>query len=254
MLKLSSLMKRTLYIIPFLFMTSLSEIFLYTPREQNLSDVLWYSIFGRVSRGEVHTMILEVKSLGFLFLFAILFGSYFSNFFGQTSVLLFTRIKDRRKWGIKKIGILCILSSVYTLMLLLFELAVGIRLVAGWIFHQKVMLTLMAMFGLIFPLLTVICVSVNWMSINHGISMSISVVILALVVLQMIAVFFFDNDYNMVLNPLCFNSALLTAPKLMFVKIIVGLFYMAAVSAGLLLYIEHMDIFEKGGAKGCSIL
>mgnify|MGYP006972981012 CR=1 FL=1 len=69
MQKLSNLIKRTIFIIPFLFMTSLSEIFLYTPREQNLSDVLWYSIFGRVSRGDVHTMILEVNILGLLFLF-----------------------------------------------------------------------------------------------------------------------------------------------------------------------------------------
>lgn len=254
MRKLPKLIQRTLYIIPFLFMTSLSEIFLYTPGEQNLSDVLWYSIFGRVSRGEIHTMILEVKSLGFLFLFAILFGSYFSVFFGQISAVLFTRIKSRRKWGMKKIGLFCVLSFVYMLLLLLFELIAGMRLVTEWTVDRNLMYTLLSLFGLIFPLLMAICVSVNWMSIKYGISISLTIVLLALIILQMIAVFFFENNYNMVLNPLCFNSILLTRPDLMFMKIAVSFFYMAAASAGLLLYIEHMDILEKGGAKGCSIL
>lgn len=236
-------MKKTIYILPFLFMTSLSEIFLYTPREQPMSEVLWYSIFGRVSGGEVRTMVLTVKSLGFLFLFAILYGGYISGFFGSVGLILFTRIKSRGKWGIQKIGMLCALASVYTALLLLFEFAVGMRHVTGWTFDRNIMFTLISLFGLIFPLLMAICVMVNWISIKHGIPISVCVVLLSVVALQMIAVSFFDSHFNMVLNPLCFNSILLTEPGLMFMKILMSLLYMAAASAGMLVYIEHMDIF-----------
>lgn len=243
MQKLSVLMKKTIYILPFLFMTSLSEIFLYTPREQPMSEVLWYSIFGKVSGGGVRTMVFTVKSLGFLFLFAILYGGYISGFFRSVSMILFTRIRSRARWGIQKIGMLCALASVYTVLLLLFEFTVGMRQVTEWTFDRNVMLTLISLFGMIFPLLTTICVMVNWVSIKHGIPIGICMVLLAVVALQMIAVSFFDNHFNMVLNPLCFNSILLTISGLMFMKILMSLLYMAAVSGGLLVYIEHMDIF-----------
>ncbi|MDE5589700.1 MAG: hypothetical protein K2J60_11280 [Acetatifactor sp.] len=187
-------------------------------------------------------MVLTVKSLGFLFLFAILYGSYISEFFGSVSMILFTRIKSRITWSIKKIGVLCSLSSVYTVLLLLFEFAIGMRRVRGWIFNQNLVWTLISLFGMIFPLLVVICVMVNWVSIKHGIPIGICAALLAVVALQIIAVSFFNNNFNMVLNPLCFNSILLTAPKLMFMKIFTDMLYMAAASTGLLVYIDHMDI------------
>ncbi len=127
--------------------------------------------------------------------------------------------------------------------LLLFEFAVGMRQVTGGTFDRDIMFTLVSLFGIIFPLLTTICVMVNWVSIKHGIPIGICVVLLSVVVLQMIAVSFFDNPFNMVLNPLCFNIILLTAPGLMLMKILMSLLYMTAASGGLLIYIEHIDIF-----------
>lgn len=243
MQKISHLMKKTLYIIPFLFMTSLSEIFLHTPREQPMSDVLWYSIFGRISAKEFQTLVLSTKSLGFLFLFAILFGSYISDFWGTVSAVWFTRVKSRRKWGLQKVAVLCLLSSLYTVLLLLFEFIAGIRLAAGWNADRHIILTLLSLFGMISPLLVMICVSVNWVSIRHGTPISICVVLLAVVIFEMIAVFFFDNPLNMVLNPLCFNRVLLAVPKFLFSKILLNLFYTIVVVAGFLTYMENMDIF-----------
>lgn len=46
--------KKILLIIPYIFFMSLSDIFLSSPQDQPLAEILWYDIFGRLSSGNVY--------------------------------------------------------------------------------------------------------------------------------------------------------------------------------------------------------
>lgn len=59
--------KKILLIIPYIFFMSLSDIFLSSPQDQPLAEILWYDIFGRLSSGNVQTLVMSIESLGVFF-------------------------------------------------------------------------------------------------------------------------------------------------------------------------------------------
>lgn len=61
------LRKKILLIIPYIFFMSLSDIFLSSPQDQPLAEILWYDIFGRLSSGNVQTLVMSIESLGVFF-------------------------------------------------------------------------------------------------------------------------------------------------------------------------------------------
>lgn len=78
-------LKKILLILPYITILSLSDIILATPQEQPLSTALWYGIFERVTERNIHMLILSMESLGYIFLFSLLFGTYLSGFFDSVS-------------------------------------------------------------------------------------------------------------------------------------------------------------------------
>ncbi|MDR2044973.1 MAG: hypothetical protein LBQ15_11580 [Clostridium sp.] len=237
------MIKKTLWIVPYVILLSVSEIFLSTREAQPLSDVLWYSIFGRLRAGDVQTLVLSVKSIGILFLFALLFGNSLSDYFGSNSMIIFTRVNNRRRWSVRKILALCGLSFVYTGFLLLLKFLIGIRRVKAWSLDPFTIQTLVTLLGMILPLLVTICLLVNWVSIGHGAAIAIFSVFVAVILLELIAILGYDHTAMILFNPLCFSVIVLSTPKLGFLKILVGLFYLILVSLGTIFHMEHMDIF-----------
>ena len=80
--KLSSV-RKTLYVIPFILMLSISDILLAEIQEAQLAELLWYDVFGRLSAGKVQTIVLSTESLSCMFLFSLLYGSCISDFFAS---------------------------------------------------------------------------------------------------------------------------------------------------------------------------
>lgn len=95
--------KKILLIIPYIFFMSLSDIFLSSPQDQPLAEILWYDIFGRLSSGNVQTLVMSIESLGVFFLFTILFGNHISVFFDSIGTFIFSRLPSRRIWFQKKL-------------------------------------------------------------------------------------------------------------------------------------------------------
>lgn len=239
---LSSIQK-IFYLIPYVFVVSLSDILSAKPGEQSLSDVLWYRILGRVSAGNLHTLVLSVESLGIIFLFTFLFGDYISNYFGSICTIVFTRIRNRTFWGIKKVLELCGYSVFYTFLLLELKFLIGIRNVKEWSFDETTLQTCIVLFGVIFPLVVTVCLLVNWISIRYGIPIAIISVFIVVICLEFIAILAFDQTANLILNPLCFNIAIRNTPKYAFMKIVVDFFYLFTVSGSMIFYIKRRDIF-----------
>lgn len=77
--------------------------FLSSPQDQPLAEILWYDIFGRLSSGNVQTLVMSIESLGVFFLFTILFGNHISVFFDSIGTFIFSRLPSRRIWISKKL-------------------------------------------------------------------------------------------------------------------------------------------------------
>lgn len=71
---------------------------LFTRPDVSFSQNLAEKIFGRITLGEIKSVVLGLDHLFFFMLFSLLFGSYIYQNFTTSSVYLFSRIKKRRKW------------------------------------------------------------------------------------------------------------------------------------------------------------
>ncbi len=236
-------LKKVLLIIPFIFALSLSDIFFSSVQGGRLSTALWYGIFGQVTSGDVRTLVMSMESLGCIFLFSLLFGTYISCFFGSTSIFWFTRLSSRRSWVSRQILRLCGMSALYTIILLGLKFLISVRRIAAWSMDDSIVFILFTLFFTLSLLFAIVCLLTNWAAIKHGISVGLVAVAAFVLLLELIAILFFDNSINIILNPLCFNIDIIRSVSLACAKISAEIFYLLALSVGMVTYINRMDIF-----------
>ena len=235
--------KKLLLIIPYVFFMSLSDIFLSSPQDQPLLEILWYDIFGRLSAGNVQTLVMSIESLGCFFLFTIFFGNHISIFFDSIGTFIFSRLPSRRVWISKKIIGLCIISIFYTIVYLALKFSISARRVTVWHMDRQTLFTLFTLFVMLFPMFAAVCLLANWISIKHGLPIGILGVFVLILALELVAILNFDSPLNMILNPLCFNIEIIRSVEIALAKILSELVYLAILSIGITLYICRTDIF-----------
>lgn len=235
--------KKILLIIPYIFFMSLSDIFLSSPQDQPLAEILWYDIFGRLSSGNVQTLVMSIESLGVFFLFTILFGNHISVFFDSIGTFIFSRLPSRRIWISKKVIGLSIISIFYTILYLSLKFSISSRRVIVWQMDRQTLFTLVTLFAMLFPMFATVCLLANWISIKHGLPIGIIGVFVLILALELIAILNFDSSMNMILNPLCFNIDIIQSVEIALAKILSELVYLAILSIGITLYICRTDIF-----------
>ena len=222
---------------------SLSDIFLSSPQVQPLAEILWYDIFGRLSSGNVQTLVMSIESLGVFFLFTILFGNHISVFFDSIGTFIFSRLPSRRIWISKKVIGLSIISIFYTILYLSLKFSISSRRVIVWQMDRQTLFTLVTLFAMLFPMFATVCLLANWISIKHGLPIGIIGVFVLILALELIAILNFDSSMNMILNPLCFNIDIIQSVEIALAKILSELVYLAILSIGITLYICRTDIF-----------
>ncbi|WP_130868855.1 hypothetical protein [Intestinimonas massiliensis (ex Afouda et al. 2020)] len=235
--------RKILLIIPYIFFMSLSDIFLSSPQDQPLVEILWYDIFGRLSAGNIQTLVMSIESLGVIFLFTILFGSHISIFFDSIGTYIFSRLPSRRIWISQKIIGLCAISIFYTIVYLALKFSISSRRVTVWQMDRQTLFTLVTLFAMLFPIFAAVCLLANWISIKHGLPIGILGVFVLILALELVAILNFDSPVNMILNPLCFNIDIIRSVKIALAKILSELVYLAILSIGITLYICRTDIF-----------
>ena len=213
--------KKILLIIPYIFFMSLSDIFLSSPQDQPLAEILWYDIFGRLSSGNVQTLVMSIESLG----------------------VIFSRLPSRRIWISKKVIGLSIISIFYTILYLSLKFSISSRRVIVWQMDRQTLFTLVTLFAMLFPMFATVCLLANWISIKHGLPIGIIGVFVLILALELIAILNFDSSMNMILNPLCFNIDIIQSVEIALAKILSELVYLAILSIGITLYICRTDIF-----------
>lgn len=234
---------RAVCIVPYCFILSLTAILMPAQLEYPFVDVFWDCIFGKVSAGELTTITLSLESIGAVFLFCLLFGDYVAQHFGRVSVYIFTRIRDRRKWAMRKIcGLLCyaLMFSILDVLFKIFEARIQ---VADWGNMADTWQAIIVSLLLLFLLVSTVAILVNFWATRFGVAVGVVVALVVIVLLDLIAISYFDNVVNQLLNPLCFNESILQKPILVLVKLLISASYPAALA---LLYAEtvkRMDIF-----------
>ncbi len=236
-------LRKTLWIVPYVVMFSLVDIFLARPGSGVLADVLWYSVWGRISSGEMQTIVLSLKCIGGIFLFAILFGREMAGYFDTVSTVYFTRIASRGSFVLGKAGRICVLASAYVGWFLSMEFWIGIRQVADWHIGGYTVYVLFLLGGILGTLLMLVCLAVNWLSVRLHVTVAVFLVFTCVMALEYVGILFFDNPVNVVLNPLCANYRIVEDVGLACGKLAANGCYLGMLVLGIRFHICRMDIF-----------
>lgn len=234
---------RAFCILPYCFILSLTAILMPVQLEYPFVNVFWDCIFGKITAGELTTITLSLESIGAVFLFCLLFGDYVARYFGSVSVYIFSRIRDRRKWTLHKIGGLLGYALTFSVLDVLFKVFEARIQVSDWGNRAETLQAILASLLLLFFWVSTVAILVNFWATRFGIAVGVVVALVVIVLLDLIAISYFDNVINQLLNPLCFNESILQEPILVLEKLLISASYPAVLS---LLYaetIKRMDIY-----------
>ena len=234
---------KTFWIVPYIVVLSLVDIFLATPGSGVLADVLWYGVWGKISSGEVQTIVLSLKCIGGIFLFAILFGREMAGYFGSVSSVYFTRIGSRGCFILGKAGRICVFAFTYTGWFLATEFWIGIRQVADRHMGVRTVYVLFLLEGILGTLLVLVCLAVNWLSIRLHVTVAVFLVFACVMVLEYVGIQFFDSSVNVLLNPLCANYRIVEDAGISCGKLAANGCYLGMLVLGMRFHVCRMDIF-----------
>lgn len=235
--------RKTFMIVPYVFIFSLSDIFLASPGNEELSDTLWFGIFGHLTSGNIQTIVITIESIGLIFLFCLLFGDYISHFFCSTGVFIFSRMGNRSTWTLKRILELYGLSLLYTGILLVLKICISLRQVTNWSLDTQLFLSIFTLLFTLSSLLSSVCLIANLFSSYFGNSIGVFFACTVILIFEIISILFFNCPTNIILNPLCFNISVLQSPVSAMLKIFIDFFYMIAFSICLIHLVQNKDIF-----------
>lgn len=134
-------------------------------------------------------------------------------------------------------------ALMFSLLDVLFKIFEARIQVADWGNMADTWKAIIASLLLLFLLVSTVAILVNFWATRFGVAVGVVVALVVIVLLDLIAISYFDNVVNQLLNPLCFNESILQKPILVLVKLLISASYPAALA---LLYAEtvkRMDIF-----------
>ena len=234
---------KLLAVVPFILLLSPYILLEPQPLEKSLASLLWSSVFGTVTAGEVQSIVLSFENLGVLFLFTLLFGTCIARFYDENSHMVFTRITKRDIWSLKQILKVWGYAAAYTLVFLAFKFLLEMRRVTVWQWDGILVEALVVIFGILCPVLAILCLIANWIAIRRGAPVGVLLTFVGALVVEEIAIAWFDVPAMTVFNPLCSNIHILDMPVLAALKVGVNIGYLSLISVGMLLDIKRMDIF-----------
>lgn len=236
--------KKVLVVVPYALFFSFSDILLAVPENKSLSETLWFGIFGHLTAGHIQTIVMSIESIGFIFLFCLLFGDHISQFFCSTGVYIFTRLRKRSVWALKQIFIVYGISLMYTSVLISIKLCISIQQVVNWNIDMQTILTTITLLFTLSPVLAAVCLTVNLVSIYYGNTIGVFFAFIAVLILEAISILYFSCPINIILNPLCFNIDIIKSFPIAFLKILIEMLYLAFLSASVCCAVKNRDIFN----------
>lgn len=237
--------KKILLLIPFAGIISLGDLFGATKLEEELSYILWNSIFGSLNEGDIATIILSAKTISSIFLFVLLYGNSIAEYFTDIANIYFVRVRSRKVWTARKIMELVVYAFFYSLLFIVLETCVCSLRVEKLVIDRALIQTISIIVGILVPVLLVLTILVNGIATKWGISVGVFVAVVLTVGLEVVAIIGYNCLENMILNPLCFNIYLLEDRKTIIYKIITNSIYAGISFGGLIWYLDRLDIWGK---------
>ena len=237
--------KKILLLIPFVGIISLGDLFGATKLEEEISYILWNSIFGSLSQGDIATIVLSMKTISSIFLFVLLYGNYIAEYFADVANIYFVRVRSRKVWTARKILELVVYAFFYSLLFATLETGICSLRVEEFVIERVLIQTMLIIVGILVPVLLVLTILVNGIATKWGISVGVLVAVVLTVGLEVVAIIGYNCLGNIVLNPLCFNIYLLEDRKTILYKIITNFIYAGVSFGSLILYLDRLDIWGK---------
>lgn len=237
--------KKILFMIPFVGIISLGELFGATKIDEELSYILWNSIFGSLSEGNIATIVLSMKTISSIFLFVLLYGNYIAEYFADVANIYFVRVQSRKVWTARKSMELIVYAFFYSLLFIVLQTIVCSLRVENLVVDRVLIQTVLIIAGILVPVLVALTILVNGIATKWGISVGVLVAVVLTVGLEVVAIIGYNRWENIVLNPLCFNIYLLEDRQSILYKIITNFIYVGISFGGLILYLDRLDIWGK---------
>lgn len=237
--------KKILLMIPFVGIISLGELFGATKIDEELSYILWNSIFGSLSEGNIATIVLSMKTISSIFLFVLLYGNYIAEYFADVANIYFVRVQSRKVWTARKSMELIVYAFFYSLLFIVLQTIVCSLRVENLVVDRVLIQTVLIIAGILVPVLVALTILVNGIATKWGISVGVLVAVVLTVGLEVVAIIGYNRWGNIVLNPLCFNIYLLEDRQSILYKIITNFIYVGISFGGLILYLDLLDIWGK---------
>lgn len=220
---------------------------LHPPIDLSVGTMISSEIMGSITSGNSKILIFLIRNQYYLFLFNILYGDYIYKNFQYSSVYLFSRLKNRKKWFLKKSIELLIISLLYTFLLLLVYLIVCSICSTKPVDYNtiNIILLLFCRINLLIFLSTLI---INLLSLRYSNVTSFVAVYISIVLLMSLALkqqyFLSGNIYNIffILNPASGIIEELANSKILILLLITNLSYVATTYLIGANYIQKFDI------------
>ena len=235
--------KHVFWVVLYLGILSMSEIFLKYAEGEKMSELLWYSICGRITKGDISALLMSMETLGLVFLFCLLFGGYIADYFDSNSAVYFTRVHDRGRWVTGRIRGILLISALYTLLVLGIKTVITRFKMVSWVEDTGIVWTFLLIFGVFFTLIVISCLTTNWISIHYSVPIGVVSCFGILILLRYLAMAAPDHPLNIIGNPMCMNVVMINDFAYGIMKIGINVVYLMLIYIGMRIYIEKKDIF-----------
>lgn len=221
--------KKSFLIIPLTLLLYNLELF-SKPSGLAVSDLMISKLFGSITYQDRTSYVLVFENLAFLIIGNILFSNYISNHFRYSSVYVFSRIKRRNRWFLKRAFEVILLSLIYCLMYIgiLFLISLHSSSNPLDMYSVKITLHLFLYCSFIVAFTTLL---INLLSIKYGSIIAIIAVQIFTIILTVLAVTFSQSKFG-ILNPMIVVSTFNLSTS---VRVIVAIYDLLLI--GIILYI-----------------
>jgi len=229
----------TLVIIPVLLILSVPLLTSYDIGSQSLADTMWSNIFGRLSSGNIQSVILSFTAICCILIFILIYGTYITR---KNCTLIIIRVGCRAFWAVSEIMWLMVYALLYSVILSGMNIWICTKSIGDVVVDKEAFLTAILIAGILFSAIFFFTLIVNWITLKVGIAISIMIVFAFILVLEIIGILYFDQAVDMVLNPMCLNYKMIQNSSYMILKTLVNGLYIICAAIILLRSLKRTDI------------
>ncbi len=241
---------KVFFIVPIAFLFQIDALLTAGGVDSSVGEMLAYALFGDAMIGDIRIFILLMDRMYYIFIFIMLYGTYIYRDFQVSSVYLFSRLKDRKKWFYKNVVAVAIFAAVYTFLFLATLLATCV-----WSSNYPLDIESVKMLGTLFIFVTLFLTATtlltNFLTIRYNSSIGfICVYTLILILISIVVmsdnnmIWLAEHPYFSLLNPV--EAIILNMSEDSWMKLIATIYYLVLNGVIIWLGARYVNSLEVG--------